>query len=124
MFKFIANAINTESATSSRRVILLYYSILIGSLVYIAIIALAYLICIHGNMDKDTVLQIFKYMIYLTLITLAFILLLAGVITWQNVNDSINSIKGLPQTIKQVEQSIETAKETVSTTTTTNPPAE
>lgn len=122
MMKFLVNAIQGDSATSSRRVILLYYSILIGSLVYIAIIALAYTICIHANMDKETVLQIFKYMIYLTLITLAFILLLAGVITWQNVNDTINSVKGLPSSIQQIEQTVEKAVEKTSTTVTQNQP--
>lgn len=122
MFKDLQTLISTDNATSSRRAILLFYALVIGSIVYLAILVLGYVICLQPKVEKDTVLSVYRWMIYLGAITLAFVLLMAGVITWQNVNDTINSVKGLPQTVQSLEQTIETTKAQLTTTTLPDPP--
>lgn len=123
MFKDFQTLISSDNNTSSRRAILIYYAIIIGTIVYMAILILGYVICLQKGVDKSTVLEIYKSMLYLTLITLAFILLLAGVITWQNINDTISSVKGLPQAIEKTHTEIDELKtdamNTVNKTSTT-----
>lgn len=115
MLQFLKTLLNSESPTSSRRGVMLYYAIGIGALCYIATIVLAYVICIDKNIDKQSAIQVLKWMVYLIAVTILFILLLAGVITWQNVNDTINSVKGLPQGINQLQQTVEKTQTTVTT---------
>lgn len=110
MFKDLQTLISTDNATSSRRAILIYYALVIGSIVYLAILVLGYVICLQPKVEKDTVFSVYKWMIYLGAITLGFILLMAGVITWQNVNDTINSVKGLPQAIEKTHTEIDSIK--------------
>ena len=113
MFDTLKSLINTESPTSSRRAILLFYAVAIGAFTYTATIGLAYVICIDKWIDKQSALQVLKWMVYLIAITILFILLLAGVITWQNVNDTINSVKGLPPAVNQIQQTIEKTQTTL-----------
>ncbi len=122
MFKDLQTLISSDNATSSRRAILIYYAIIIGTIVYLAILVLGYVICLGKGVDKSTVLEVYKWMIYLGAITLGFVLLMAGVITWQNINDTINSVKGLPQSVQTLEKTVETTKAQL--TTTTNPPVQ
>lgn len=131
MFKDFQTLISSDNNTSSRRAILIYYAIIIGTIVYMAILILGYVICLQKGVEKDTVLSVYKWMIYLAAVTLGFVLLMAGVITWQNVNDTINSVKGLPQAIEKTHTEIDelktaaqntVAKTSVTTTTPGTPP--
>lgn len=116
---FLSNAMSESSPTSSRRTVLLFYAIILGTVLYVAIIALGYVICL-SKIDRTSSIQVLKYMIYFCFGTLVFILLLSGVITWQNINDTIQSVKGLPPGVQQqITQAID--KTTATTTVTTKP---
>lgn len=111
---FMSNAISETSPTSSRRTVLLFYAIILGALLYLAIIILGYVICL-SKVDRASSIQVLKYMIYFCFGTLVFILLLSGVITWQNINDTIQSVKGIPPGIKQ--ELTQTVEKTTTTAT-------
>lgn len=115
MIEFIKSVVSNDNATSSRRVILMF-TMLIGAIVDISLIILSFKICLASKPDPTDHIDVLNILIKLTIIFKVFILLLSGIITWQNITDTINSIKGLPQGLQQLTQTIETAKTSITAT--------
>jgi len=107
MFNWVKTIVSTDNATSSRRFILFYYALCLETIVAVSTVILSFYIIFNQHLDKDICLPIMKYMLWLNGLFMVFTLLMAGVITWQNINDTIASVKGLPQSVQQLTQTVE-----------------
>lgn len=104
MKDIIRNALSGESSISSRRLILLF-TMLIGAIVDISIIALSFKICLSVAVNTINTIQVLDVLIKLTITFKVFILLLSGIITWQNITDSIHAVKGTMASTTTLEMS-------------------
>lgn len=111
MLAFLKSVVSNDNATSSRRVILLF-TMFIGAFVDFAIIILAFKICLAAKPDPSDHIDVLNILIKLTVIFKVFILLLSGIITWQNITDTIQTVKGLPAGVQQLTQTIEKTQTT------------
>ena len=121
MIAFLKQIVSNDNPTSSRRVILLF-TMFINAFVDLAIIVLAFKICLSSKQNPIDHIDVLNILIKLTMIFKVFILLLSGIITWQNITDTINSVKGLPAGVQQLTQTVETAKTSITATQTTPNP--
>jgi heme/copper-type cytochrome/quinol oxidase subunit 2 len=106
-----------DSEISSRRLITMII-MQVSVLINLAIIVLAFVVAFRPADANANTIQILDKLIELTVITYVAIFLLVGLITWQNVNDTLQLVRGgaVPQTVNQTASNIQTEAQTIKDT--------
>lgn len=105
MWELVKNSLSGDSSVSSRRLITMI-SVLVSVAVNVGIILLSFRIALNPNVNNVAAIQALDRMIKLTVINSTLVLLLIGVITWQNINETARTIRGLPGMIGEVEATV------------------
>lgn len=84
-----------DSEVSSRRLVTLVIT-LMDIFITAAIIALVFVVAMRPPSTSTTAIQAVDRLLEFIIIMNVTILLLIGIITWQNVNDTVSLIKGVP----------------------------
>jgi len=94
MFKLISNALNSDSQTSSRRLI----TFMMASLAVVNVISLVMLAfkVALGTSGNAYALGAMDRLIQLMIIISVALFFLMGLITWQNITDAAKIVRGLP----------------------------
>lgn len=110
MFQFIKSALSSGSEESSRRV-MMFNAMLMMDMTAASIVVVAILACAKVMATPDVV-PVMSKLIYAMIALNVVILLLAGIITWQNINETINSVKGVPNQFQSFQQTIKSVETT------------
>jgi uncharacterized protein (DUF486 family) len=116
MKQFIKLAIlGTDGTVSSRRLIT-FISVVVGIAVDVAIIVLAFRIALTDKSSPNAI-QAMDRLIHLAVIIKLEVFLLAGIITWQNINETARIVKGIPGMVTETQAVIkQTVQEPTLTT--------
>lgn len=111
----------TDSEVSSRRLITMLI-MLICMFVNTAAIVLSFIVATRSPEANASPIQALDRLIEVIIITYVAILLLIGLITWQNVNDTISLVRGVvPQNVVKaaddIQDKAQEIKETIGVTT-------
>lgn len=105
MFNYLQKALSGADNTASSRRLITFISVLVMVIIDLSIVALCYKVAVAPAANDHSIAAIEK-LIQLSLIIKVFIMLLIGIITWQNINDSAKIIKGLPTTETEIEATL------------------
>lgn len=95
LWQVFVNSLNgtADSQVSSRRLITMTF-LFMSVITNIAIIVLAFIISMRPAGESVSPIQALDRLIEVLIIVNVLVLLLVGIITWQNVNDSIALVRG------------------------------
>ena len=99
MFKFLKTLIDpTNTQTSSKRFIAVS-SFLLCALVVVSFVILSFKVALLTDANNVNAIQALKLMIYILIVILIFILVLCQIVTWQNLNETAQILRGASGTI-------------------------
>jgi beta-lactamase regulating signal transducer with metallopeptidase domain len=96
---------STDQGVSEKRLIIIW--IAIASLTVIsAVIGLCFIVTLYPLPAGNSGLQAIKMLLYALILVLVFILVLSGVITWGDLNNTVGLVRGLAPAITSASQTV------------------